>query len=515
MRLVLPQNVLPLLRGIWTHRWLGVGAAWFVCIAGWIGVALLPTKYESASRVYVNTDPILTPLLKGLAADTDPARQVEYMKRTLLARPNLEEAIRLAGLPSGDADERRALLKQLAEGVRITAITPNLLAISYLDSRPTVAKNVVQALLTIFAERTTGTGRQEMDSAEHFLDGEVASYQGKLRDLESKRAALNAKYPDLLPINKRGSRVDEARNAVHQIEFELSDATARRDAWQKQLAAVPAMLSVAQAPQVVVNASGKPETLAARLDKARRDLEALRLQYTDEYPDVITARQRLAELEAQAKKGGDTGAGAGKSQIANPVYNELKVKFVDAEASVASLQRKLVGAHADEVRAQAAQKAAPDVVVQAQDLERNYGLIKAAYDSLVQRRQAAQIADAADTKTDRIQFRIVDPPEIPILPSVPNRPLFDSVVLLIGIGAGFAVPLALVQLDRSVATIGQLREFGVPIAGSVSRLLSETVRRQTKRQLTAVLACALVLLIAYGALLAANLPLLSAGLSNA
>ena len=110
---------------------------------------------------------------------------------------------------------------------------------------------------------------------------------------------------------------------------------------------------------------------------------------------------------------------------------------------------------------------APGVLVQAQDLDRDYSILKRNYQELVARREATAIANAADTKTEKIQFRIVDPPQVPILPAAPNRPMLVSMVLLFGIGAGLAVPLALTQIDRSFATIGQLRNLGLPILGSV------------------------------------------------
>ena len=153
------------------------------------------------------------------------------------------------------------------------------------------------------------------------------------------------------------------------------------------------------------------------------------------------------------------------------------------------------------INASQAVRQAPDVVARAQDLDRDYNLVKAAYEALVRRRQAAQIADAANTKTDQIQFRIVDPPQVPIMPAAPNRPLLDSVVLLLGIGAGLAAPFGLVQLDRSIATVGQLRSFGVPVIGSVSLLISAAMRQRTIRQLAAVSASTVVLLAAYGTVL--------------
>ena len=59
-------------------------------------------------------------------------------------------------------------------------------------------------------------------------------------------------------------------------------------------------------------------------------------------------------------------------------------------------------------------------------------MLKKNYQELVSRREATLIADAADTKTEKIQFRIVDPPQVPLVPVEPNRPLLVSFVLLVG-----------------------------------------------------------------------------------
>src|SRR5438270_6634226 len=118
----LPPQAIPLLHAVWRHKWLGVATAWLVCTAGWIGVALVPTKYESSARVYLNADPLLTPLLKGLAADTDPTRQLDFMQRTLLSRPNLEQLVRLTDLDIAvtNAEQKEALYKRLASDVSVT-----------------------------------------------------------------------------------------------------------------------------------------------------------------------------------------------------------------------------------------------------------------------------------------------------------------------------------------------------------------------------------------------------------
>src|SRR6201997_4485911 len=185
----LPPQAVPYLHAVWRHKWLGVATAWLVCTAGWIGVALVPTKYESSARVYLNADPLLTPLLKGLAADTDPTRQLDFMQRTLLSRPNLEQLVRLTDLDIGIStpEEKEALFKRLASDISVAPITLNLLTLSYLDRDPQVAKNVVQALLTIFAEKIAGSSRAEMDSAQRFLESEIAAYRDQLRGPRKRR----------------------------------------------------------------------------------------------------------------------------------------------------------------------------------------------------------------------------------------------------------------------------------------------------------------------------------------
>jgi polysaccharide chain length determinant protein (PEP-CTERM system associated) len=523
----LPPHAIPLLHAVWRHKWLGVATAWLVCTAGWIGVALVPTKYESSARVYLNADPLLTPLLRGLAADTDPTRQLDFMQRTLLSRPNLEQLVRLTDLDIGvtNAEQKEALFKRLASDISVAPVTLNLLTLSYRDQDPTTAKNVVQALLTIFAEKTAGSSRADMDNAQRFLDSEINSYRDQLRAAEKRRAELAQQYPDIISNRSPDaasngdesiSRLDQARTALGRLKLELADGATKRDALQKELAAVPPMISVDRAPQVVVT-GGRLAPVDERLQELRRNLDGLLLKYTDNHPDVKSAKQAIAKLEAEGAKSsngaGKPGSGATKGEIANPVYEQIKVRLVDAEAALAAVQRRLDEARSDQERIEKVAASAPGVLVQAQDLDRDYSILKRNYQELVARREATQIANAADTKTEKIQFRIVDPPQVPILPAAPNRPMLVSMVLLFGIGGGIAVPLALTQMDRSFATIGQLRNLGLPILGSVSRLSLGAARRRAGIQLAGVCASAVLLIAVYGTLIALSMGLHTMGVS--
>ena len=148
---------------------------------------------------------------------------------------------------------------------------------------------------------------------------------------------------------------------------------------------------------------------------------------------------------------------------------------------------------------------------QAQDLDRDYVVKKKNFDELLARREQARLAEAADTTGEKIQFRVIDPPQVPVVPSAPNQPLLLSGVLVAAIGAAVGLPLLLFQFDRSYMTVTGLRGLGVPVLGSVSHLAFPDGQRRERIQLAAVCASIVGLLCVYGLLLAisANLYQLS------
>lgn len=522
MKGILQEQVLLYTRQLWRHKWIALASAWLVCAIGWPLVVLIPPRYESSARVYLNADQLLTPLLHGLAVDDDPARHLEYLQRTLLSRPNLEQVIHLSDLDLAShtgtsAADRETLLRNLANEVSIKTQTANLITITYRNKDPKVAKNVVQALLTVFSENSTGSNRSEMDNAKRFINQEIQSYESQLRAAEKRRAAFHEKYMNLLPaLDGTVSRLEAGRNLVIKLKLDTEDARSTRASLQRELSAVPEFLSVdAAGPQVII--AGKPTGVKAQLEEARAKIEELRTRFTDQYPDVVALRQQITDLEARAAKeasGSDkTADGQRKSQIANPVYEQIKVRLVEAETVLASDERRLAQAEKEQTSLETMAQATPGVEAQAEDLDRDYAVKKKNFDELTQRREQTLIAEAADTTADKIQFRIIDAPQVPVIPAAPNQPLLISGVLVAALGAGIGIPLVLLQFDRSFSTVTALRALGLPVLGSVSFLMSPWGRRLFRIQVAAICSSACILIAAYGALLAWSLSLYRLGIT--
>ncbi len=170
------------------------------------------------------------------------------------------------------------------------------------------------------------------------------------------------------------------------------------------------------------------------------------------------------------KGDGTAAADAGKRSVPNPVYEQLKVRLVDADTALASLQRQRATEAELLDRLDKVQHEQPGLLAEYQNMDRDYSVLRRNYEELLGRLQSANIAQAADTQADKVKLQIVDPPETPRLPAAPNRLLLVSGVLVAGLGGGAAFTILLGQLDRSFATVDQLRNLGLPVLGGISVL---------------------------------------------
>jgi len=88
--------VLDLFRSILRFKWLVLLVAWIISILGWALIYQIDEKYDASARIFVDSNRILEPLLKGIAVQPDVTQQVGLLSRTLLNRPNLEKLARMS-----------------------------------------------------------------------------------------------------------------------------------------------------------------------------------------------------------------------------------------------------------------------------------------------------------------------------------------------------------------------------------------------------------------------------------
>src|SRR5271165_3738088 len=500
------------LRAAWRRRWLGVVVAWLVCGIGWVGVYAVPNQFESSARLFVDADAILTPLLRGIAADSAPTTQLEILQRTLLSKPNLEKLISKTDLDlslNGLSDRER-MINRLATEIKVTPQTKNLFTISYRDKNPKLAHDVVQTLLTIFVEAATGSNRTDMENARRFLERQIQSYEQQLRGAEKRRADFRVRYMEILPndLNPNVGALEGARAAVTAISGRLQDAVIQRDSLRQEVENTPPMLVAEGGVYQPGGPGGLPRT---QLQIAEDNLQSLLLKDTDQHPDVIAQRKLIEFLkshpgdEAKAKSAAAAAAPAGgmttpKRSVPNPVYDQLKISLIQADTQVASLTRQRDEAVKTQDRLEKISKEQPGLFAEYQNMDRDYTVLRRNYEELLGRLQSANIAQAADTQADKVKLQVIDPPEVPRIPAAPNRPLLVTGVLLGGLAVGLGMTVLFGQLDRSFSSVDELRTLGLPVLGGISVLGMAPFRQRLMTALRFGVAVA-VLMVVYGGLM--------------
>ena len=172
MQDILAQFLL-MLRGAWRYRWPALALTWGIALAGWLAVAAMPDRFEARTRVYVDTESLLKPLLQGIAVDRDVMSQVRMMQSVMKSRPNLEKVARKTDLflSADTTQDQEVVIDSLQERIVLQATSPlgptrrasvpNEFIVSFEDSNPKTAYRVVQSLLDTFMEDSLGIKRDD------------------------------------------------------------------------------------------------------------------------------------------------------------------------------------------------------------------------------------------------------------------------------------------------------------------------------------------------------------------
>ncbi len=476
------------------HRWKALIVAWLVCALGWAFVYTMPNTYQASARIHADADQVLAATLRNIAIDAQPAAQVDLLQRTLLSRPNLERVIARTDLDlrAPDVAAREGLVNALARQIRIEPQTRTLFAIRYSDHDPQLARDVVATLLNLFIENAALNDRQQMENARNFVTQQLAAYETQLREAERRRAEFRTRYLEILPNADLGgiSRLEAARGALAQLQGQLLDLRVRRDRTLQEIEAARAV-----PPPAAAGGGG------GRVAEEERRLRELLLRYTESHPAVAAQRNLIAELRAGGGGGAARPAGPAGPTGPTPLQEALRVRLVDTEAEISSFERRIRETEAEITRLDAIARTAPQVQAEFMNLDRDYNVLLRQYEELLGRRESLQVAGQARNTADRVRLEVVDPPTVPQIPSGPNRMLFASVVLVAGLGAGGALALLMVLLDRGFYTIHDLRQLGLPVLGAIS---SVTPRARQALTVLVFLVGLSTLIVTYGGLVGAG-----------
>ena len=181
----------------------------------------------------------------------------------------------------------------------------------------------------------------------------------------------------------------------------------------------------------------------------------------------------------------------------------MKMQLSQADATVASMSSRVEEYQHRVNLLQEKVDTIPKIEAELKQLNRDYNVHRANYQTLLERREAANISEQAEISGDQLKFRVVDPPRVPINPSAPNRPLLMTLVLVLSIVVGAMLALMLFMLRPTFDRPRTVMEvIGRPVLGGVSMIHNKEWRTRHRQALVAFSLAGIGLLVVYAGVMA-------------
>jgi len=477
----LPGPVIRYVSGLWRRRWIIIAVTWLVALAGWFAVWTLPDKFESRAHVFVQTETILEPVLKGITARPDYSQRVDVMQQQLLTRPNVEEIIYRAGLDStieaNSEIERRMKMQGLVNwvggSVHINSPSDMYFIISYSHGDPVIARNVVDSVLNLFIEQDLGASLAENEAAHRRLDARIDEYRERLAAKDQEIAIFRRNNADELAFIEGNARLRE------HTQTQIVRAGAEIDQTKQRMASLQNLLSAT------------PRTNSQQeVDALRLQLAELRSRYQENHPDIRGVLSRIDQLET----------GGGGTLSTNPEYRRLQSEFFAAKGALASLEAREQKLRGELEDVSFTMSQAPAAQAELLRITRDYEQTQSTYEDLISRRETLALTESLGAAGGGVAYQVFERPQISLSPSGPPRMLFIMGAALAAVAAGMGAAVFLTFLEKSYSQVEDLKEaFGLPVLGAVSEVSSiEVVRARRNDLLRLGLASAGLGLMAFG-----------------
>ncbi|HEV2593849.1 MAG TPA: Wzz/FepE/Etk N-terminal domain-containing protein [Sphingomicrobium sp.] len=442
-------NHLPVI--LWQRRYYVL-----VCLIAFVAAAAiaafsLPTTYRSTATLLVQSQDLPTTLVD---APTNGAieQRIARIREKVLSRGDLIQLIEQEDLY---IKQRRSqplskIIEEMRHSTSVGALSSDIgqqsgtqnntvaLAMSFDYPDPVKAQAVLQSFVTKFLNMDNADVEDQANLTVRFLQDQATKLQTQISDIEAQLTTLKARNGSALASNG-GSQLIDTGSFSAQITALQNE--------NRQL--------IAQ--------SRHPAQRNDALASAEAALAAAQSQYSDTHPDVIAAKERVAQLRRMTQNSG--GDSTTQEQIA--ANNAAIHQLMD--------QRDATLARAN--AATAGQARAPAIEEQAMQLENRANTLRTQYQQISENLLKAQNSARMASEQRAEHLSLVEPANLPDRPFSPNRPLYIAAGAAAGLGLGLLLALGLEILNRPVRSPRQIQDMGYPMIGVVPLLKTKTKAR--------------------------------------
>jgi succinoglycan biosynthesis transport protein ExoP len=462
----------------------------------------IPPVYRSEATILIEQQEVPHDLVASTVTGYANQR-LQVIEQRVLTNANLIQIAQKFNLyPAKERSEAndRKIVGQMRKGMKVEAVTANVtdprsgasqmatisFTLSYDAASPEEAQAVAAEMANLFLNENVRIRTQKAESASGFLGEEEERLRAHLADLEAKLAAYKERNTGRLPelMNLNMQQLERTQKELEDVERQIYNLEEHKLLLQGQLAQVEpyagqnspgGRLRTAQTEYLTAMAKYSPDhpdvvrarrevealkkeagiqdgrdTIEAEFKRVRAELAAAREKYVEDHPDVIRLKSSLARLETKLK------AAPASEQVGfalkpdNPAYIALLTQLDTVNLNLKA---------AKEQRARAKEKAAdyerrvvqtPKVEQEGLSLQREYDSASKKYREIKEGLMGAEVAVDLEKGQRGGRYSLLEPPQLPDSPRMPNRRAFILLGLVLGFGGGIGYASYAEYMDRTV-----------------------------------------------------------------
>jgi polysaccharide chain length determinant protein (PEP-CTERM system associated) len=509
-----------ILRTALRRKWLIVLPIIVGSAAGVVVYRKMPKLYRSETLIMVVPQQIPDSYVKSTVTATVQDRLTSISDQ-ILSRSRLERIItdfdlykemRATGIMEDVVQRMRADIKPSVDGREATSFR-----VSYISRDPRTAQKVTERLASLYIEENLRDRTNLAESTNEFLESQLEDAKRRLieheRKLEEYRRAHSGQLPSQLQTNLQV--IQNAQMQLQAVSESINRARERRLLLERQLADAQTLpLAVIQPGLPATSTEPAPATAAQQLEAAQARLDAYRLRYTADHPDVKSLQRTIAELQVKADEEAKKPPTPASDKALSPAEAARQKRIRDLQADLEVIDRQVTSSLAEETRLKhviSDYQAKVDVIPSREsdlvELMRDYTTLQETYSSLLTKREDSKLAANLEQRQIGEQFKVLDPASLPERPYNQNK---RFMALLGGAVGGLALGLAFVGFlewrDSSFKKEDDvLRVLTLPVLALVPVMMSEVdrqrVERWRKRKLVMAVTGTLVLVVSAAAVL--------------
>jgi polysaccharide chain length determinant protein (PEP-CTERM system associated) len=449
------QDYITILKRRW---WIIAIPAIIFPIVGFGITYLVQPQYVSQTLVLVEQQKVPESYVKSVVTE-DLNGRLATMKEQILSRSRLQPIIERFNLFANgklSMDDRIDLTRKnigiapiQSEIARTNGLPGFYISFKASDAR--TAQLVCGEIQSLFVNENVSDRANAAAGTTDFLQGQLADAKAKLDEQDARLAKFEQTYMGKLP----GAEASNI-NMMTTLNTQLDAATQAISRMEQNKSYAESLMSIQQQNQPQGSEhGGGPQTQQVELQQLLAQEADLTSRYTDDYPDVVSVRRKIAELRAKIAATPPPPPVAVTSSTTSKATDSVSVQ--QFRLQMHAMDQEIDQKKRDQAAIQAQLHLYQDRVASSPAIEEEYKAItrdnqtaQAFYADLLNKIQTAKMATDLEKRQQGEQFRIMDEPNLPESPSFPKRGVFVGGGLAAGLGLGLLIIALLEYLDTAV-----------------------------------------------------------------